>query len=207
MNRLPALILTAALLSACVAVTVERHHPRKGPIKEVGYIDFGGGEVRYSAEGWKWIVSSRRKTALRLMRRNCGPDLTPMITDEYTRVDADATYNGEDIDASMKMGGEHYQIERYTHLLYECRAAGTAAPALSTSTVHGPVLVIPSVPASTTTAAVELSTAAFVSISTSAAFAVPPSSAVPVAVSSAPVSVPSIPATSTSTLAVPEPPR
>ena len=189
MKRGLALALVAALLSACVAVTVERHHPRKGPIKEVGYIDFGGGEVRYSAEGWKWVVSSRRKTALRLMRRNCGPDLTPAITDEYSRVDADATYNGEDIDASMKMGGDHFQIEHYIHLLYECRAAGTAAPALSTSTARGSVLVIPAVPASTTTTSVELSTAAFIQTST------------------APVLVPAIPATSSSTLAVPEPPR
>lgn len=207
MKRGLILVIAAALLSACVAVTVERRHPRKGPIKEVGYIDFGGGEVRYSAEGWNWAVSSRRKTALRLMRRNCGAELAPAITDEYTRVDADATYNGEDIDASMKMGGEHYHIERYVHLLYECRPPNWTPPAVSTSTAHGPSLVIPAVPASTTTAAIELSTAAFVSVSTSAAFAAPASSAVPVAVSSAPVPAPSIPATSSSTLPAPEPPR
>jgi hypothetical protein len=195
MRREIALAFAAALLSACVAVTVERRHPRKGPIKEVGYIDYGGGEVRYSSEGWKWIVASRRKTALRLMRRNCGPDLAPAITDEYARVDADAPYSGEDIGSSMSSGGPHYDIERYTHLLYECRAAGTAAPAISTSTAHGAVLVIPAVSASTATAAVELSTAAAVSTSTSAAS---------VAVSSASAPVPSL---SSTTLPAPEPPR
>ncbi len=30
MKRASALVLAAALLSACVAVTVERHHPRRG---------------------------------------------------------------------------------------------------------------------------------------------------------------------------------
>jgi hypothetical protein len=186
MKRGLALALAAALLSACVAVTVEKRRPRKGPIKEVGYIDFGGGEVRYSSEGWSWAVSSRRKTALRLMRRNCGPDLTPAITDEYSRVDADAPYSGEDIGASMSSGGPHYDIEHYIHILYECRPAGWTPPAISTSTVHGPVLVIPAVPVSTTTTAVELSTASFVSVSTS---------------------VPLSPTTSSSTLAAPEPSR
>ncbi len=172
-------------------------------MKEVGYIDYGGGHVRYSAEGWSWVVASRRKMALKLMSRNCGPDLKPEITDEYSRMDADAAYNGEDIE-EVTMGDQHFQIERYIHLAYECRPKGAAEPSVSTSTVRGPVLVIPEV--STTTAAVELSTAAAVVTSTAAVFAVEPSSAaaLPVAVSSAPVLVP---ATSSSTLAAPEPPR
>jgi hypothetical protein len=204
-------------------VTVERIPPRKGPIKAVGYIDYGGGQVRYSAEGWSWVVASRRKMALKMMRGNCGKDLAPAITDEYSRVDADASYRGEDIDA-MAQGDQHYQIERYIHLTYECRLKGAAEPSVSTSTVHGPVLVIPAV--STTTASVELSTAAAVVASTAAVFAVAPSSAavfavepstaaaLTVAPSSAPALVPTtssatvvVPVTSSSTLAAPEPPR
>ena len=149
MRRAGAVALAAVLLSACVAVTVERHRPRRGPVKEVGYVDFGGGQVRYSAEGWSWIVSSRRKTALKLMSVNCGPDLEPGIIDEYSRMDADASYNGEDIDASMKMGDEHYHIERYIHLAYECRPRSAPTPSVSTAT-----------------AAVGLSTAAAVAPST-----------------------------------------
>ena len=154
MKRGLALALAASLLSACVAVTVERRRPRKGPVKEVGYVEYGGGQVRYSAEGWSWFVSSRRRTALKLMSANCGRDLTPALTDEYTRMDADAAYNGEDIDASMKMGDEHYHIERYTHLAYECRTRGMPPPVVSTLTAHGPMLIIPEAPASTTTAVV-----------------------------------------------------
>jgi hypothetical protein len=186
MRRAGVVALAAVLLSACVAETVERHHPRRGPVKEVGYVDFGGGQVRYSAEGWSWIVASRRKTALKLMRVNCGPDLEPEITDEYSRMDADAAYNGEDIDASMKMGDEHYHIERYIHLAYECRLPAAPPPAVSTSTARGSALVIPEAPASTAAATVGLSTAAAVAPSTAAA---------------------SVPATSSATLPAPEPPR
>jgi hypothetical protein len=178
MRRGWALALATALLSACVAVTVERRHPRKGPIKEVGYIDYGGGQVRYSSEGWGWVVASRRKTALKLMSRNCGPDLVPAITDEYSRTDADAAYSGEDLEA-MTMGSQHFQIEHYIHLAYECRPRGSQPPAISTSTARGPSLVIPALSASTTTAAVELSSAAAVSV----------------------------PSPSSTTLAAPEPPR
>ena len=185
MKRALLLALAAALMSACVAVTVERRHPRRGPIKEVGYIDYGGGQVRYSSEGWGWVVASRRKTARKLMSRNCGPDLKPEITDEYSRTDADAAYAGQDMDA-MTMGDQHYQIERYIHLAYECRPLGAAPPSVSSSTARGPSLIIPAVPASTTTAVVE------------------PSSSAAVADSSAPAVVP---VTSSSTLAAPEPPR
>ena len=55
MKRGLALALAASLLSACVAVTVERRRPRKGPVKEVGYVEYGGGQVRYSSEGWSWV--------------------------------------------------------------------------------------------------------------------------------------------------------
>jgi hypothetical protein len=153
------LVLACLAFSACVAVTVERHRPRRGPVKEVGYVDYGGGQVRYSAEGWSLIVASRRKMALKLMSSNCGPDLTPAITDEYSRMDADAAYNGEDIDASMKIGDEHYQIERYVHIAYECRPKGSPPPSISTSTARGASLIVPEAAASTATAAVSLSSA------------------------------------------------
>jgi hypothetical protein len=158
MKRAVPLIAGLVLLSACVAVTVEKHRPRRGPVKEVGYIDYGGGQIRYSAEGWGWILASRRKTAMKLMSANCGKDLVPAITDEYSRMDADAAYNGEDIEASMKQGDEHFKIERYIHLAYECRPKGAPAPVVSTTTVQGPVMVIPAV--SSTTAAVVVSTEA-----------------------------------------------
>ena len=153
MRRAAPLVLAAVLLSACVAVTVERRRPRRGPVKEVGYVDFGGGQVRYSAEGWSWVVASRRRTALKLMSRNCGPDLTPAITDEYSRADADAAYNGADIDASMSIGDQHYVIERYVHLAYNCVPLGGAPPepAVSTASVRAPALVIPAVAPSSST--------------------------------------------------------
>jgi hypothetical protein len=151
MKRAAPLVLAVVLLSACVAVTVERRRPRKGPVKEVGYVDYGGGQVRYSAEGWGWIVASRRKTARKLMALNCGPDLTPAITDEYSRMDADATYNGEDIDASMKTGDDHYLIESYEHIAYDCRPKDAPAPAVSVSTAAAPSVIIPATSSATLT--------------------------------------------------------
>ncbi|HXT00654.1 MAG TPA: hypothetical protein VN915_08275 [Elusimicrobiota bacterium] len=192
MKRAVPLVLAVAVLSSCVAITVEKRKPRKGPVKEVGYIDYGGGQVRYSAEGWGWAVASRRKTALRLMARNCGSELKPEITDEYSRSDADAAYNGEDIDSSMRVGDEHFKIERYIHLSYECRPKGAAPTvAVSTPTASGPTLVIPAVSASSSAAIVALSTAAVpVDISTASA---------PVMLSTAPATI------SPNTLPAPEP--
>lgn len=196
MKRAVLLAVAAALLSSCVAITVEKRKPRKGPVKEVGYIDYGGGQVRYSAEGWAWAVASRRKTALRLMKHNCGSELKPEITDEYSRQDADAAYNGEDIDSSMKVGEEHFKIERYIHLAYECRPLNAPAVAVSTPTASGPTLVIPAVGTSSSTVTVSPSTAPVaVSLSTGTLFTVPPSSAA------------ANPSASSNTLVAPESPR
>jgi hypothetical protein len=152
MRRALLLLLAASLLSACVAETVERRRPRKGPVKEVGYVDFGGGRVRYSAEGWGWVVASRRRLALKLMARNCGRDLVPKITDEYARQDADATFAEQDVTSNMDIGAQHYVIERYIHLAYECRDPKAPEPAVSTATVSAPIVVVPGIEASSFTA-------------------------------------------------------
>jgi hypothetical protein len=151
MKRAPPLFLIAVLLTACVAETVERRRPRKGPVKEVGFVDYGGGQIRYSTEGWHWAVASRRRLALKLMARNCGKEMEPKITDEYVRQDADAPYAGQDLNASMSIGDEHYKIEHYVHLAYDCRPHGTVEPALSTAVARAPLLVVPAVFASTPT--------------------------------------------------------
>lgn len=192
MRRLLLLALSAVLLSACVAVTVDRRRPRKGPVKEVGFVDFGGGQVRYSAEGWGPIVASRRRTALRLMASNCGKELEPRVTDEYERMDADAKYSEEEVTTTLERGEEHFVLEKYVHLAYECRPRGWVEPVASTAPARAPFVLVPisteaaSVPVSTAAAAVPLSTAA-----------------VSVPVSTAAPSVP----VSTSTTPSPEPPR
>ncbi|MBI4060862.1 MAG: hypothetical protein HY403_05470 [Elusimicrobia bacterium] len=123
MRWIPLLLLS--LLSACVAETVERRRPRKGPIKEVGFVDMGGGSVRYSVEGWGWFVAGRRRHALRLMRKNCGGLLAPQILDEYLRQDADIAYAGEDIATNLYKGMDHFKIAPFQHLTYECRPKET----------------------------------------------------------------------------------
>ncbi len=133
------------LLSGCVAETVERRRPRKGPVKEVGFVDFGGGRVRYSTEGWGWFVSGRRRHAKRLMRKNCGKALLVEVTDEYDRQDADIAYSGEDVQQSIDKGLDHYKIAPFHHFSYECRPKDGAAapPAASTGTAPSPFVVVP----------------------------------------------------------------
>lgn len=145
MRRGLLLLCAAAALSSCVAESVERSAPRKGPVKEVGYVDYGGGSVRYSLTGWSWFVKGRRRDAKRRMRRNCGKDLEPRIVDEYARTDADAPYVGDDLAVSIQLGSEHYKIEPFVHLTYECRPRGEkeAAVRVSTSAAPSPVMVIP----------------------------------------------------------------
>lgn len=152
MRRAVFIFAAAVLLSACVAESVERRRPRKGPVKEVGYVDLGGGSVRYSLDGWSWFVKGRRRHARRLMRKNCGKDLEPRVVDEYARQDADAPYVGDDLAVTIQHGGEHYKIEPFVHLVYECRLAGPPEVRTSTAPARPPMLVIPPVLPSTSTA-------------------------------------------------------
>jgi len=116
----------AALLSSCVAETVERRRPRKGPVKEVGFVELGGGHLRYSTDGWGWFISGRRRDAMRKMRKNCGKALAPQITDDYARQDTDISYSGEDITVNLDKGMEHFKIAPFQHLVYDCRPKGRA---------------------------------------------------------------------------------
>jgi len=87
------------------------------------------------------------------MRRNCGKDLEPRVTDEYARTDADAPYVGDDIAVSIQLGGEHYKLEPFVHLVYECLPRGEkeAAVRVSTAAALSPVLVVEPLTQSTTT--------------------------------------------------------
>lgn len=119
--RLTALFGAALLLSGCVAEMVDKEKPRKGPVPEVGYIDVGGGEIRYSTEGWGWIVASRRMTALHRINHFCRKDLRPKIVDEFTHDDVDTPYAGMDAEDDLTRGLEHYEVAPYHHIVFECR--------------------------------------------------------------------------------------
>lgn len=122
------------VLSGCMAEIVEKKKPRKGPVPEVGYIETGGGEVRYSTDAWGFVVGWRRGTALRKARKVCrskDKDLAPKIVDEWTHEDADAIYSdsGEEMDELMKHGLEHYKVAPYHHIVFECQPKEKPAPA------------------------------------------------------------------------------
>lgn len=168
-RALPLLFLV--FLAACVAETVERKRPRKGPIEAVGFVDLGGGNIRYSTEGWGWFVAGRRRDALRKMRKNCGKKLSAQVVDEYKRDDADISYAGEDVTTNLARGLDHYRYAPFQHMIYECRPKGGPAEPISISTgTPKVILVVPAVEESTTTVtspAPEISTATVVSPETS----------------------------------------
>jgi hypothetical protein len=111
--------LVCILMSGCMAEFVEKKPPRKGPVAEVGYIERGGGDVRYSIEGWGLVVSARRSAAMRKIRRLC-KHLQPKIVDEFTREDADAPYSGAELSEGMARGLEHYKVAPYRHIIFDC---------------------------------------------------------------------------------------
>lgn len=147
-RALPLLVLV--LLSACVAETVERRRPRKGPIKEVGFVDPGGGNIRYSVEGWGWFVAGRRRDALRRMRKNCGKKLSAQVVDEYMRQDADIPYAGDDVTTNIARGLDHYKLAPFQHMVYECRPKeGPAQPVQLSTGAARVILVVPAVSSGT----------------------------------------------------------
>jgi hypothetical protein len=120
--RAPLAVLAAAALtlSGCMAEMVEKRRPRKGPVAEVGYIETGGGEVRYSTEGWGLVVKMRRSSAFRRMRRLCKKDLQVKIADEFTRDDVDTPYSGMDIQDTVQRGHQHYNVAPHHHIVFDC---------------------------------------------------------------------------------------
>jgi hypothetical protein len=183
-------------MAGCVAETVRKNPPRLGPVKAVGYVDMGGGEVRYSADGWKWFVAGRRRAAGTLMRHVCGK-LRPVVTEEFTQEDADVPYSQEDISVTIQLGAEHFTLAPYTHLVYECAYSSTepvrALPPQALPPPPRPTAPLVEVFAAdyssaSATTGVFVGTAAAAAISSAAATAVGGPAAIPaVVVSSIPV--------------------
>lgn len=106
-------------LAGCEAEMVKKERPRKGPVPEVGFIETGGGEVRYSTEGWGLVVAIRRSGARRRMRRVC-KGLEVKITDEFAREDVEVPYSGDDLAPNLEKGLEHYNLAPFQHIVFEC---------------------------------------------------------------------------------------
>jgi hypothetical protein len=174
----------ALLLAGCVAETVQKNRPRKGTIKEVGYVDLGGGQVRYSLDGWGWFVAGRRRAARALMRHTCGK-LKPVVIEEFEREDADVPYSQDDIAATMGRGAEHFTVARYMHIVFDCAYSSTAPargepprglpppPRLAAETFAAPLSSAPAAPSSSGTEVVASSAAAAPAVQFSSAPARP----------------------------------
>ena len=104
---------------------MRKNPPRRGPVKAVGYIDLGGGEVRYSTEGCRWFVAGRRRAAVHLMSHVCGK-LKPVVVEEFTNEDADVPYSQEDIAVTLQLGAQHFTLASYDHMVFACAYSSTA---------------------------------------------------------------------------------
>jgi len=98
---------------------VEKNAPRKGPVPEVGLIETGRGEIRYSVEGWSLVVAARRKTALRKIKNIC-KGMAFKISDEFTREDVEVPYSQDELDTNLDKGLSHYHVDPFHHIVFEC---------------------------------------------------------------------------------------
>ena len=118
-KRTALLLVFPLALCGCVTEMVQETAPQKGPVPQVGYIIPGGGEIRYSAEGWGPVVAARRRAAFFRMHRVC-KDMGLKIIDEFVHTDATVPYNGGDLQTDAEFGIQHYDLEKYHHIMFQC---------------------------------------------------------------------------------------
>jgi len=97
-KRMGALLGTLALFSSCKASVVDTHPAVKGPVPEVPYIDFGGGQVRYPLGGARSLLGVRRRDAFRRMARFCGGAAHVKVRREFDRDDSETPYNAGELE-------------------------------------------------------------------------------------------------------------
>lgn len=121
MTRAVLLSLAACLLAACGAAMVQTRKRVKGPVPEVGWLDPGGGDVRYLATGGGWMEKRRREDAVGKIAEYCGGAGNFKIVDEVEKVEQEDPYNKDAIEDTIGSGGKHYEERRYHHVYFECK--------------------------------------------------------------------------------------
>lgn len=116
----PLLAAAVLVLAGCRAVVVELRKPVKGPVAEVGFIDPGGGHVRYALRGGRVMSGARRRDALRRAGRHCGGLMNVKLVKEWRQDDVETPYNADELEAALKLDLDHYRMEPYQHLLFDC---------------------------------------------------------------------------------------
>lgn len=116
--------LAAAALAmwGCVAELKQTRKRVRGPVPEVGLIDPGAGDVRYALKGPELLVRRRRADAFKKMAKYCGGEGLFRVTEELTRDDVETPYHTTDLDPDKLMGQDHYKVEPYRHIRFECEA-------------------------------------------------------------------------------------
>lgn len=154
--------LALAGLAACKASLVDTRQALKGPVPEVPYIDFGGGEVRYPLGGAKSLRGFRRRDALAKMGRFCGGAAHVKVEREFDRDDMETPYHAGELEEVVALQAEHYRVHPYRHIVFGCtkpapepkkpvkKRASAPKPGTSVVVSSGPSVQVssPSVPVS-----------------------------------------------------------
>lgn len=114
------LLFCAALICGCAVETMEIRPRRMGPVEGVGVIDPGGGHLRYAIKGGNFMIEKRRKRAFKKMAKHCGGEELFRIKKEYTIEDVETSFQQTDLEAAKLLEQNHYTIERYRHVVFEC---------------------------------------------------------------------------------------
>ena len=150
MKRMGALLGTLALFSSCKASVVDTHPAVKGPVPEVPYIDFGGGQVRYPLGGARSLLGVRRRDAFRRMARFCGGAAHVKVRREFDRDDSETPYNAGELEEVVALQAEHYRVHSYRHIEFQCTQP---APPPKKRRVMNSAPSAPSAPSAATSAA------------------------------------------------------
>lgn len=114
------LLSCAALIFGCAVDIIESRPRRLGTVEGIGVIDPGGGHLRYAIKGGNFWVKKRRRRAFKKMARNCGGEKRFGIKKEYTIEDVETSFQQTDLAAAKLLEQDHYTIERYRHIIFEC---------------------------------------------------------------------------------------
>ncbi len=112
--------LFAAVLLGCAVETLESRPRRISRVEGVGVIDPGGGHLRYAITGGNFMIGKRRKRAFKKMTKHCGGEKRLKIKKEYTIEDVETSFQQTDLEASKLLEQDHYTVERYRHVIFEC---------------------------------------------------------------------------------------
>lgn len=112
-------LAVSCLACGCQAMLVESR-----PRRQAGAaMEPGGGEVKYSLDGWAWLVRSRAEDARARMESACKPG-TVKVLEEVDRETQEAQFAPGELAENVASGAGQYRGAPYRHVYFECVEGG-----------------------------------------------------------------------------------